>query len=72
MGLHHRSQGFGLRQAWSDRPLRQAAPKPPLMGRGAECTRAHGLGLGKAVVINLRGALALSAWLRFRVLARFV
>ena len=36
-----------------------------LMERGADRARARGLGLGGAVVINLCGALVLSAWLLF-------
>ena len=35
------------------------------MERGADRARVRGLGLGGAVVINLCGALVLSAWLRF-------
>ena len=35
------------------------------MERGADRARARGLGLGGAVVINLCGALVLSAWLQF-------
>ena len=35
------------------------------MERGADRARVRGLGLGEAVVINLCGALVLSAWLLF-------